>query len=230
MKSIAVIAMLVFTGLLFSQEKGETYPKLNFEIGFGYEYAHLETFNNDFVTPIDYGDFRRELHSGWSLNIRTPLYFLSAIQVSPMFNYRNFRKQDDGKVAAASSNQTELMNLIRINNFEGGLQSTVYIDQFFKARKDAKFNFGLVGSGSFVFARYSSIQRIESQTVSYQNLGRELIPHWNASAGLTVKYNLNNGVLNALTFNAIYNFSTAEKDHNVDLSGFSTRLILELGK
>jgi len=211
-------------------QKNDVYPKMKLEIGAGYEYANLNSFNEAHIIPVGYGRFLDDLHSGWSVNLRAPLQFSSAIELSLLMNYRHFRMKDrtdlESTVAAPFTTQ---LNIAEVYAFEGGLQSTVYLDQLWGSEDTRAFNIGVFGSGAFVFAKLRTIV-LRDGDYKWGTFTLDRIPHWNATFGMALRYRLHDSYFNSIVLNSGLTYSTAGKEHDVDLNGFFTRVFIGLGR
>ena len=227
---VSLMAVLCFLASTAFNQKQIDFPKLNLELGAGYEYANLKAFNEDYIAPVGYGKFLNELHSGWSANLRAPLKLTPAVDLAMMMNFRQFRMKDqkpfDYSANQPYDNQTNQMKLIA---FEGGLQTTVYIDQFWRTQQDTRFNVGVFGSASYAYSKYRSY--IFRQGEGYWlSLEGEHIHHFNTSFGMALRYQFKDSFFNSLVLNTGFNCATAKEKYNVDLNGYFLRLLIGLGK
>jgi hypothetical protein len=227
---VYLFALLSCCAFSVGSQRNDSYPKLTLELGAGFEYANLMSFNQKYVQPVGYGKFQNELHNGWSVNLRTPLQFSSAFEIAMSVNFREFRVKDELELeyTEAEPYYTKT-NRSKAANFEGGLQSAIYIDQFWKSRKEAVLNLGVFGSGAFVYSRVRTYEYKRGDGFWAAFTG-ERIQHWNTSFGLAIKYRFEDAYLNSVVLNTGFNFSTAGAQHDLDLNGCFARVLIGLGR
>ena len=228
---VYLFALVCFVAVSAKAQTQNSYPKLTLELGVGYEYANLEGFNQDYVKPIGYGTFLNELHSGWSANLRTPLHLTPAVDIALMVTTRTFRKRDEMSLSATQQEPyNTVLNILTLFNVEGGIESTIYLDQFWKLRREARLNVGIFGSGAFVHSNFRRFEFKRGETEHSLKGSRQQIHHWNTSFGLAMRYRIEDSYFNSIVLNTGFNYATAGEEFNIDLNGYFTRVLIGLGR
>lgn len=235
MKNLIIILTLVLS-LQQASSQETSYPRLSFEIGAGYEYAMLKSFNSSFITGDEHQVFKSELHSGYSINFKAPFQFNRFIDLGTDFSIKQFRKKNNTPVLITSPNHVFIganhyEKTVILTTYEGGFSSSFWLSECFQKLKDSKISFGLDAIAAYGIVRFKNIK---SYTYPDDSKGYSLglraeNDYFRFGGGVDLKYDLNYSVLESMIVKVGYTQIVGSFD-DIDTGGFYTKLLLRLGK
>ncbi|MFT4602073.1 MAG: hypothetical protein ACI857_002259 [Arenicella sp.] len=228
------IILLSMLPLMGSAQK--VFPRLTFEIGGGYEYAHLNTFNETIISADNFNVFKNELHSGFSINGKVPFHFNNYVDLGGVLSFKRFAIKDNVSSISlvpgqAFSGANEYERRVNLTVFEGGFNSAFWVSKLFPKFRNSKLNIGVDAMATYGVVRFKSIKAytFPDGDTGYQLSHRAENDYFRFGGGVNVKYNFEKSIVRSAILKVGYTAIVGSFD-DIDLGGFYARFFVTFGK
>ena len=212
------------------------HPCLSYEIGLGYDYGFLESFNTNYIEADEQNVFDKELHSGFSINTKVPFHITNYLDVGLDVSLKRFSIND----AVSPVNLTDghaftgafrYESTVSLSALEGGLSSSFWVSKLFEANKSSRFSVGVEAFSAFGIVRFRNLKvySFPDGQKGYHMSHRGTNEYLRVGGGLIGKCDLQIPVIRSVILKCGYSEIFGSFD-DLDTGGVYAKLMLTLGK